>query len=338
MNNELRDNIVNLNVLLKDVFGEERRISSILKAGNFSQEQVAYLQGEGLYDFIQSIDFALRVYLISYLSISKNCEILYQRYGLFGYKKQTLENIGTQYGVSRERIRQIQVKTIRTLKKDRLKKILIVAACRTLNINAFDMPLDNIWIPEDECSAVNIVYKKKYSFLMTAKMLSDYVPADTSLSISEFVKRLNNLKADNMKKLKKRTVTDFLINAGLLEEYTNSVGILHKRPTALGLSFGIFTEEHNAGKGTNTVTLYNPEAQKYLIDNIEAIVRLQEEDASKAELQGTPWKPDQDECLVDLFQKNASVAEIAVALKRTPVGIRARLKRLGLIEHRSDAE
>lgn len=219
-----------------------------------------------------------------------------------------------------------------------MKKILIVAACRTLNINAFDMPLDNIWIPEDECSAVNIVYKKKYPFLMTDQMLSDYVPADTALSISEFVKRLNNLKADNMKKLKNRTVTDFLINAGLLEEYTNSAGMVHKRPTALGLSLGIFTEERNASKGTYTVTLYNPEAQKYLIDNIEAILRLQEEDVAKAELQGKPWKSDQDECLVDLFQKNASVAEIAVALKRTPVGIRARLKRLGLIEHRSDAE
>lgn len=196
MDKELRDYIVSLNELLKDIFGEEYRISSILKSANFSQDQITYLQGEGLHNLMQNIDFALRVYLISYSNTSKNCDILYQRYGLFGHKKQTLEHIGEQYGVSRERIRQLQAKTLKLLNKKRFPKMVIVAACQTLKIDVFETS-------ETESASDNrlsgAIRKKKQPFSMTSQMLSYYVPADTSLSISEFVKRLNQLKADNMK-------------------------------------------------------------------------------------------------------------------------------------------
>lgn len=342
MDNKIRDYIVNFNALSKDVFGEECRISSILKSTNFSQEQITYLQGKGLNNLMQNIDFALRVYLISYSNTSKNCDILYQRYGLFGYKKQTLEHIGEQYGVSRERIRQLQAKTLKLLNKKRFPKMVIVAACQTLKIDVFETLADKIetsetgFAPDDRMSGA--IRKKKQPFSMTSQMLSDYVPAETPLSLNEFVKILNNLKEDNMKKLKFRTVINFLINEKLLETYINSKGVERKRPTELGLSVGIFTEERNGSNGIYTVILYNQEAQKFLIDSMEVILTGQEEIASEAELQGSPWTPAQEECMVDLFQKNVSISEIAVTLKRTPEGIRARLKKLGLIEHRKDAE
>lgn len=342
MDNKIRDYIVNFNALSKDVFGEECRISSILKSTNFSQEQITYLQGKGLNNLMQNIDFALRVYLISYSNTSKNCDILYQRYGLFGYKKQTLEHIGEQYGVSRERIRQLQAKTLKLLNKKRFPKMVIVAACQTLKIDVFETLADKIetsetgFAPDDRMSGA--IRKKEQPFSMTSQMLSDYVPAETPLTLNEFVKILNNLKEDNMKKLKYRTVINFLINEKLLETYINSKGVERKRPTELGLSVGIFTEERNASNGIYTVILYNQEAQKFLIDSMEVILTGQEEIASEAELQGSPWTPAQEECMVDLFQKNVSISEIAVTLKRTPEGIRARLKKLGLIEHRNDAE
>ena len=259
MDNELRDYIVNFNALSKDVFGEESRISSILKSTNFSQEQITYLQGKGLNNLMQNIDFALRVYLISYSNTSKNCDILYQRYGLFGYKKQTLEHIGEQYGVSRERIRQLQAKTLKLLNKKRFPKMVIVAACQTLKIDVFETLADKIetsetgFAPDDRMSGA--IRKKKQPFSMTSQMLSDYVPAETPLSLNEFVKILNNLKEDNMKKLKYRTVINFLINEKLLETYINSKGVERKRPTELGLSVGIFTEERNGSNGTYTVIL-----------------------------------------------------------------------------------
>lgn len=341
MDNELRDYIVNFNALSKDVFGKECRISSILKSTNFSQEQIIYLQSEGLHNLMQNIDFALRVYLISYARTSKNCDILYRRYGLFGYNKQPLEHIGEQYGVSHEHIKQFLTKTLKLLNKKRFKKIVIVAACQTLKIDVFEILSYKIESSETG-TALNrmsgAIRKKVQPFSMTSQMLSDYVPADTPLSISEFVRRLNQLKADNMKKLKYRTVIDFLINEKLLETYINLKGIERKRPTELGLSVGIFTEERNGSNGTYTVILYNQEAQKFLIDNMEVILTGHEEIASEAELQGSTWTPAQEECMVDLFQKDVPISEIAVTLKRTIRGIQARLKKLGLIEHRKDAE
>lgn len=334
MGNGLKDCIVNLNELSKDVFGEERRISYFLKSIQLSQEQIAYLQGEGLHNLMENIDFAFRAYLISRSKTSKNCEILYQRYGLFGYNKQTLEHIGRQYGVSRERIRQLQVKTLKLLNKDRFQKIIIVAACQTLKIDSFRVLSDKIGDCEilvvSEGRRAKAIKKTKQPFSMTSQMLS-YVPADTPLCISEFVQRLNKLKPDNMKRLQCRTVTDFLIKAKLLEMFTNSEGIVRKRPTESGLSVGISTEERSGSNRTYNVILYNKEAQKFLIDNMEGISASQEKIVSKTELCGSRWTPTQEECLVDLFQKNVPVFEIAVTLKRTSNGIRARLKKLGLI-------
>ena len=40
---------------------------------------------------------------------------------------------------------------------------------------------------------------------------------------------------------------------------------------------------------------------------------------------------------MDLFNKNVPVSEIAETLMRTETGIRARLKKIGLIDNRSDA-
>ena len=45
----------------------------------------------------------------------KEQEIIYKRFGLKKYKKQTLEQIGKECGVTRERIRQIEVRALRKL-------------------------------------------------------------------------------------------------------------------------------------------------------------------------------------------------------------------------------
>jgi RNA polymerase primary sigma factor len=46
----------------------------------------------------------------------REAEIITLRYGLFGGRAQTLEEIGKAYGVSRERIRQIEAKTMSKLR------------------------------------------------------------------------------------------------------------------------------------------------------------------------------------------------------------------------------
>lgn len=46
----------------------------------------------------------------------KQREVLARRFGLLGYEPATLENVGQEIGLTRERVRQIQVEALRRLK------------------------------------------------------------------------------------------------------------------------------------------------------------------------------------------------------------------------------
>jgi RNA polymerase nonessential primary-like sigma factor len=46
----------------------------------------------------------------------KQKEVLARRFGLLGYEASTLEDVGREIGLTRERVRQIQVEALRRLK------------------------------------------------------------------------------------------------------------------------------------------------------------------------------------------------------------------------------
>ena len=69
-----------------------------------------------------------------------------------------------------------------------------------------------------------------------------------------------------------------------------------------------------------------------ILDNIYAIIELNTPQKESADLQWQPWTPNYDEALIDLYNKQVPLSEIAVTLKRTETAIRARLKRLGIIK------
>jgi len=54
--------------------------------------------------------------LLSNLS-SRQREVIERRYGLFGKKRETLENIGEHFGITRERVRQIQNNALKHIQK-----------------------------------------------------------------------------------------------------------------------------------------------------------------------------------------------------------------------------
>ena len=81
--------------------------------------------------------------------------------------------------------------------------------------------------------------------------------------------------------------------------------------------------------GTYFVVVYNAAAQHFIMDNLDAIIEF---DNSMKENQGQPWSPEHDRCLLDLHHKGVSVSEIAITLKRNSGSVRARLKKLGIIE------
>ncbi len=47
----------------------------------------------------------------------KQCEVVVRRFGLRGYERATLEEVGRELGVTRERVRQIQIEALRRLRR-----------------------------------------------------------------------------------------------------------------------------------------------------------------------------------------------------------------------------
>ena len=54
----------------------------------------------------------------------REAKVLKMRFGLAGYKPMTLEEVGREFGVTRERIRQIEAKALRKLKHPSRRKKL----------------------------------------------------------------------------------------------------------------------------------------------------------------------------------------------------------------------
>lgn len=179
---------------------------------------------------------------------------------------------------------------------------------------------------------------KKSQFFLSDESISKFAFSSTPIPISEVAKRLNNLAdLEVCNKIKYSSITSWLISINALETRETTDGKSIKRPTQRGQELGITTETRTGMNGDYIVVVYNNKAQQFIIDNLEAIIANSDNKSDiDAENQWQPWTPAHDECLIDLFNKNVPASEIAVTLKRTDRGIRARLKKLGLINKRGD--
>ena len=123
-----------------------------------------------------------------------------------------------------------------------------------------------------------IVYSpktKKTSFFIMPEELSKYQIEQTPISVSEIAKRINDLvDPDAVKKLKYSSITSFLLKSGFLVEHEYSEGKKTKIPTDSGKSIGISREERIGQNGPYYVTVYNSEAQQFILDNISAIIEI----------------------------------------------------------------
>lgn len=115
-------------------------------------------------------------------------------------------------------------------------------------------------------------------------------------------------------------------------------GTEKKRPSQQGLQIGISVEDRIGSNGPYQVVVYNRAAQQFIVDNLDGALEYLPTASEPGELQGKPWFPAHDECLKDLYLKNVPISEIAVTLKRSETAVRARLKKLGVIENRADAK
>lgn len=191
--------------------------------------------------------------------------------------------------------------------------------------------IENGGIPVAKVAKVTKPRKKEFSLSYDER--SRIHISDLPLSVSEISNHLNDLiNLETTKKISAATINNWLLELKLLEVNVLPNGKNRKMPTEQGKEMGIFTEERTGQYGTYTVVLFSPTAQEFIYDNVDAIVASKaEKDDPLSEFHGRPWTEAHDERLIDLFNKNVSISEIAYMLKRTDGGIRSRLKKLGLI-------
>ena len=130
-----------------------------------------------------------------------------------------------------------------------------------------------------------------------------------------------------MGKLSYSGIVEWLAEIGMMEDADMPDGKKTKRPTAIGRETGISVEERLGTGGTYQVVVYNRAAQQFIVDNLDAIIFAGN---LNAQMQGTPWTREQDDCLTDLYKKSVPLSEIAITLKRSTSAVAGRLKKLGL--------
>lgn len=191
--------------------------------------------------------------------------------------------------------------------------------------------LDQV-IEKENAAANNKTLKTPFAISEEKLKLFEY--SDEPIPVSAIAKRLNVLiDTDAMAQLKYRSILSWLLDINMLEIVAGPSGNDVKRPTVQGQEHGISIERRTTPSGTYDLVIYNRNAQQFILNNMKTIAEYNIKSQSKTpELQGQPWSQAHDECLTDLFYKGVPVSEIAITLKRTQTGVRARLKRLGLVE------
>lgn len=110
-------------------------------------------------------------------------------------------------------------------------------------------------------------------FALPAEQRAQFPFSERPMLISEICRILNEM-ADPFvyRQLRTTTITNWLLHAGFLEVSAREGGTPTRRPTALGCTIGLSAEERSGKRGTYTVTLYGLEAQRFILDNLDAML------------------------------------------------------------------
>lgn len=170
---------------------------------------------------------------------------------------------------------------------------------------------------------------KKQPFIITEEQRKRFEFSETPISVSEIARRFNAaVNTEGAVQMRYSGITFWLIESGLLSVDRREDGREVKLPTAAGMELGISQEVRYGANGSYTVVVYNENAQRYIVDNIDAIL---EAEKLRFKMQGMPWSQAEDEFLEEQAARGIPVYDIALALKRNISSVRARTKKLGLV-------
>ena len=108
--------------------------------------------------------------------------------------------------------------------------------------------------------------------------------SETAIPVSEITKRINSLiDAETMMLLKYQSITGWLLNAGFLTARPDYDGKMKKYPTEAGNRIGIQIEHRIGMRGDYDVIVYSPQAQQFIVDNLDGIIGLNHQKPQKRE-------------------------------------------------------
>ena len=123
-------------------------------------------------------------------------------------------------------------------------------------------------------SDTSVRRKASEPFEITQEELGKFEFSEKPLMISQITDRINALKINtSVAKLKATDITEWLLSVGILKVVSLDAKN-YKLPSDIGNEMGISVERRSSSNGEYSVALYSIEAQKFIIDNLHAIVRI----------------------------------------------------------------
>lgn len=122
----------------------------------------------------------------------------------------------------------------------------------------------------NEIASIGVVLR---DFALTEQSRRSIPITYEGVNITRFVELINkHAKEPDMNRLRGREVTAWLMKEGYLH-YTKIGEKNFRTPTDKGRSIGISSNEYISGGAHYEINVYNADAQKFIIDNIDNIVR-----------------------------------------------------------------
>ncbi len=128
---ETQTRLQSINQFLEDIYGRPRRLSHILRDAGMGEDEITRLRRDHLDDYLAELLRRWRSWMAEILP-SRRDDIIIRRYSLDGSPRPSLAHLGNGYGISRERVRQLQKDALKRLRhparKRRLEHIVLEVA------------------------------------------------------------------------------------------------------------------------------------------------------------------------------------------------------------------
>ena len=113
-----------LNSYLSLVYNSEIRVSTALTNLGFNETQLRIIRNQHLEQFVNSIVASISDRLLAYTDGERLFVIFSRRLKIDGAAADTLQSLGERFGISRERVRQLEVKALRRCRHKTNKEFL----------------------------------------------------------------------------------------------------------------------------------------------------------------------------------------------------------------------